>query len=201
MEEEEKKHPLQIALEGIQLANEQQKKIISEAEKGRHETNQILIDLTEIADLIKSAPHDLISGFDKVSKESSSKLTSDFDIALKSSNKLFKRVSKASLIICFLSFLIAASSFYFAVHFYKTSVLSREEVRSEILKEFEDKNQAFYDMDFYDALVSEKDMLSYFSKKYPNKINGYKLYREGVISTARTPVFKNIKTDKIIKSN
>ncbi|MBE7653887.1 hypothetical protein [Tenacibaculum finnmarkense] len=80
-------------------------------------------------------------------------------------------------------------------------MLSREEVRSEILKEFEDKNLGIYDVDFYTALLSEKNMLSSFNNKYPSKINNYKVYREGVVSTAGTPVFENIKSAKIIKGN
>ncbi|MCG8773695.1 hypothetical protein G1K44_12080, partial [Tenacibaculum finnmarkense] len=83
-----------------------------EVKKIREETNNktsnAIIHLTEISRIIKSAPDDLISEFDRVSEESSSKLTANFDTALKSSNKLFKRVSKVSLIICFLSFLTAA---------------------------------------------------------------------------------------------
>lgn len=113
--------------------------------------------------------------------------------------KSFTKLSNYFIGLLLLALAITFISGYFANRFYKTSVLTKTEIRKEFLDEVEYHGEMITSKEYHQALENEKIVLSQFFGKHKNFRDLYASYRDGIIENNKTnPFFKNPISDEIL---
>lgn len=67
-----------------------------------------------------------------------------------------------------LSIILLGASEYFTQKWYAESIKTKEEIRKELLKGFENKGKGIYDVKSYEKLQYNTDLVNKWIEKYPN---------------------------------
>jgi len=103
--------------------------------------------------------------------------------------------------ILFFCITISILTGYFANRFYKTSILTKQEARKEVLLQIKDNGDIIVSKDQWSALNNERSMITTWSKSNPNDSKSYEVFRQGIVSAkSKVVLFKNLKDDDIIGS-
>lgn len=78
-----------------------------------------------------------------------------------------------------LSIILLWVSGYFAQKWYAESVKTKEEIRKELLIEFENKGKGIYDVESYEKLQYNTDLVNKWIEKYPNDADKFLRFKEG----------------------
>lgn len=105
--------------------------------------------------------------------------------------KKLTNFSYFALGLLILAFLTTFLSGYYANKFYQTSILSKAEIRAQLLEEIDYKGKAIVDIEYIQALDNEKQILSGFLKRDKKLLENYALYRDGIINGSKAKVFFN----------
>ena len=103
--------------------------------------------------------------------------------------KKLTNFSYYALGLILLAFCISFLSGYYANKFYQTSILSKVEIRAQLLEEIDYKGKAIVDIEYIQALDNEKQILSSFLKRDKKLLENYALYRDGIIESSKAKVF------------
>lgn len=104
--------------------------------------------------------------------------------------------------ISIISLLITFTSGYFAHKFYKTSVLTKTELKQELLMQIENQGEIIVNEEYFQALNNEKTILSQFIEKDKKFKEMYNLYRDGIIDNNKEYLFfEKVNSNDAIKKN
>lgn len=78
-----------------------------------------------------------------------------------------------------LSIILLGASGYFTQKWYAESIKTKEEIRKELLKEFENKGKGIYDVKSYEKLQYNTDLVNKWIEKYPNDADKFLRFKEG----------------------
>lgn len=78
-----------------------------------------------------------------------------------------------------LSIILLGISGYFTKKWYAESIKTKEEVRKQLLIEFENKGKGIYDVKSYEKLQYNTDLVSKWIEKYPNDADKFLRFKEG----------------------
>ncbi|MGP2570528.1 hypothetical protein ACT4R9_03155 [Ornithobacterium rhinotracheale] len=78
-----------------------------------------------------------------------------------------------------LSIILLGASGYFTQKWYAESIKTKEEIRKELLKEFENKGKGIYDVKSYEKLQYNTDLVNKWIEKYPNDADRFLRFKEG----------------------
>ena len=68
---------------------------------------------------------------------------------------------------------------YFTKKWYAESIKTKEEVRKQLLIEFENKGKGIYDVKSYEKLQYNTELVSKWIEKYPNDADKFLRFKEG----------------------
>ena len=68
---------------------------------------------------------------------------------------------------------------YFTKKWYAESIKTKEEVRKQLLIEFENKGKGIYDVKSYEKLQYNTDLVNKWIDKYPNDADKFLRFKEG----------------------
>jgi len=218
----EQKNPLLQTLEGILSGNEEIREQMGAFTQIQQQLLKRLIEkearLNRESAAIESLSTDISSKIDKKNQENISKLQDVLDTGVEKFQKLelgltekdrgsldkveniFRKFWKVPVVISVVSLLVAALTTFMAVKFYRESVRSKGEIRSEILANWNSQGNKLVDRDEWDALNNERVIVRSFVRD--NKSGGKALvnYRKGMVSAnAGKPIYKDIDSDKVVK--
>ena len=77
-----------------------------------------------------------------------------------------------------LSIILLGISGYFTKKWYAESIKTKEEVRKQLLIEFENKGKGIYDVKSYEKLQYNTDLVSKWIEKYPNDADKFLRFKE-----------------------
>ncbi|AQY21183.1 hypothetical protein [Riemerella anatipestifer] len=75
--------------------------------------------------------------------------------------------------------LVMILSFNFSKKWYSESIKTKEEIRKELLKEFENKGKGIYNVKSYEKLQYNMDLVNKWIEKYPNDADKFLRFKEG----------------------
>ena len=78
-----------------------------------------------------------------------------------------------------LSIILLGISGYFTKKWYAESIKTKEEVRKQLLIEFENKGKGIYDVKSYEKLQYNTELVSKWIEKYPNDADKFLRFKEG----------------------
>ena len=78
-----------------------------------------------------------------------------------------------------LSIILLGISGYFTKKWYAESIKAKEEVRKQLLIEFENKGKGIYDVKSYEKLQYNTELVSKWIEKYPNDADKFLRFKEG----------------------
>ena len=78
-----------------------------------------------------------------------------------------------------LSIILLGISRYFTKKWYAESIKTKEEVRKQLLIEFENKGKGIYDVKSYEKLQYNTELVSKWIEKYPNDADKFLRFKEG----------------------
>lgn len=78
-----------------------------------------------------------------------------------------------------LSIILLGASGYFTQKWYAESIKTKEEIRKELLKEFENKGKGIYDIKSYEKLKYNTDLVNKWIEKSPNDADKFLRFKEG----------------------
>lgn len=78
-----------------------------------------------------------------------------------------------------LSIILLGVGGYFTKKWYAESIKTKEEIRKELLKEFENKGKGIYDVKSYEKLQYNTDLVNKWIEKYPNDADKFLRFKEG----------------------
>lgn len=91
--------------------------------------------------------------------------------------KVIRKLPYITMWLMFFSICIIAGLSYFSIHWYKQSVKTKQEIREDILKEFDNQNLKLYHMDDYKELEETKHILDEWISKNPKDSRKFIDYR------------------------
>ena len=167
----------------------------------REEARDLLEKNREIPDEIYSVFQTGVKGFNNLFSENLKQFSevhmnlSDKDRnTLDEAGKQIKKLTIFSYYVLGLLLLAFSTTFlsgYYANKFYQSSILSKAEIRAQLLEEIDYKGKAIVDIDYIQALDNEKQILSGFLKRDKKLLENYALYRDGIINGSKAKVFFN----------
>lgn len=101
--------------------------------------------------------------------------------------------------VTLISLVVAGITFYAASNFYKTSVLSKEEVRQNVLDDIQASQQEIYATSYFRALENERKIIEIWKNANPNDSKSYLEFRNRVIKDnekKNIPYFETLMSDK-----
>lgn len=102
-------------------------------------------------------------------------------------------ISAVSLLFAFLTVLMA-------LRFYRESVKSKEEIRSEILAGWNSQGKVLVDGDEWNALKNERVIVRSFVRDNKSGGKAFSNYRKGMVAANEgKPIYKDIHSDKVVK--
>lgn len=113
---------------------------------------------------------------------------------------IFKKYWMLPVIICICSLLMAVLTSFMVIKFYRESVKSKGEIRSEILSSWHNQGKILVDGNEWNALKNERVIVRSFVRD--NKAGGKALvnYRKGMVSAnSGKPIYKDIDSDEVVK--
>lgn len=103
--------------------------------------------------------------------------------------------------IMFLCIMVTILTGYFANRFYRTSILTKQEARKEVLLQINNNGDLIIPKKEWTALNNERSMIKTWSKSNPNDSKSYEVFRKGILSAqSKIILFENLKNDNIIGS-
>lgn len=88
-----------------------------------------------------------------------------------------------------LSIILLGTSGYFTQKWYAESIKTKEEIRKELLKEFENKGKGIYDVKSYEKLQYNIDLVNKWIEKYPNDADKFLRFKEGYETKQKLIIF------------
>ena len=70
-------------------------------------------------------------------------------------------------------------SFYLSKQWYDTSIKSKEEIRSQIFKEMRAEGKEFYDIEVFNQLKMNTDIINKWIEKKPKEVRNFLQFKEG----------------------
>lgn len=216
------KNVLLQTLEGILSGNEE---IKEQMESYSRTQEQLLYRLSEKearlsreSSTLETLGRDISSKIEKKSQENAAKLQEILDTGMEKFKNIelgFTEKDRTSLdkventvrsfwkmpvIISVVSLLIAALTTFMALRFYKESVKSKEEVRSDILTGWNSQGKRLVDGDEWNALKNERVIVQNFVRDNKSGGKAFVNYRKGMVSAnGGKPIYKDIDSDKVVK--
>lgn len=218
----EQKNPLLQTLENIISGNEEIKGQLDEFSRLQE---QLLARLTEKevrlcreSSTLETLGRDISSKIEKKSQENAAKLQEILDTGMEKFKNIelgFTEKDRTSLdkventvrsfwkmpvIISVVSLLIAALTTFMALRFYRESVKSKEEVRSDILTGWNSQGKRLVDGDEWNALKNERVIVQNFVRDNKSGGKAFVNYRKGMVSAnGGKPIYKDVDSDKVVK--
>lgn len=91
--------------------------------------------------------------------------------------RLYKNIIVVSIILLLISLLIIGLTIKNSIDWYKTSILTKEEVREQLLKEFDSRNMKLYNKEEYKMLERNNKVLEEWISKNPRDSRKFIEYR------------------------
>lgn len=98
--------------------------------------------------------------------------------AFEKRTKFLKTTMFTCIILLLISVLSTIISFNYSTQWYKESVLTKQEAKEELLKEFEKKNLKLYNADIYNAIEAEHQIMEDWISKNPKDSRKFVEYRK-----------------------
>lgn len=218
----EQKNILQQILEDIRSGNNEIKEqVVGYSERQEHILSQLSEKeqrLSRASAALEALARDISSEIDRKSHENSAKLQEVFDVELNKIrsvelglnekdrvlvdkvDSIFQKYWLVPVGISMVSVLIVFLTFFMALRFYRESVRSKGEIRSEILAGWNSQGKMLVGQDEWNALKNERVIVRSFVRD--NKSGGKALvnYRKGMVSANQgKPIYKDIDSDKVVK--
>ena len=81
---------------------------------------------------------------------------------------------------CFgIAFIVIFLSFYFSKQWYDTSIKTKEEIRSQIFKEMRAEGKEFYDIEVFNRLKMNTEIINKWIERNPKQGNNFLKFKEG----------------------
>ena len=81
---------------------------------------------------------------------------------------------------CFgIAIIVMFLSFYFSKQWYDTSIKTKEEIRSQIFKEMRAEGKEFYDIEVFNQLKMNTDIINKWIEKKPKEARNFLQFKEG----------------------
>lgn len=216
------KNPLLQTLEGILSGNEEIREQLGAFSEVQKQLLARLIEkearLNRESSNIETLSRDISSEIDKKNQENAAKLQVVLDTGVEkfqnielgltekdrtSLDKVENTVRsfwQLPVIISVVSLLMSALTTFMALRFYRESVKSKEEVRSDILTGWNSQGKRLVDGDEWNALKNERVIVQSFVRDNKSGGKAFVNYRKGMVSAnGGKPIYKDIDSDKVVK--
>lgn len=78
-----------------------------------------------------------------------------------------------------IAIIVMCSSFYLSKQWYDTSIKTKEEIRSQIFKEMRAEGKEFYDIEIFNRLKMNTEIINKWIKRNPKQGNNFLKFKEG----------------------
>lgn len=113
---------------------------------------------------------------------------------------IFRKYWLVPVGISMISVLFAFLTVFMALRFYRESVKSKGEVRSDILSAWNSQGKRLVDGDEWNALKNERVIVQSFVRDNKSFGKAFENYRKGMVSANHgKPIYKDIDSDKVVK--
>ena len=78
-----------------------------------------------------------------------------------------------------IAIIVMCLSFYFSKQWYDTSIKTKEEIRSQIFKEMRAEGKEFYDIEVFNRLEKDSEIINKWINKKPKEARSFLQFKEG----------------------
>ena len=94
-------------------------------------------------------------------------------------SKSLKYLLIGSFVSLGIAIIVMFSSFYLSTQWYSTSIKTKEEIRSQIFKEMRAEGKEFYDIEVFNRLEKDSEIINKWINKKPKEARSFLQFKEG----------------------